>query len=401
MTWPPYPEYNDSGIDWLGEIPRHWEVKRLKDICEINNEALSEDTAPRYEMQYLDIATVDSNSRIAQPQVIDFQSAPSRARRIVRYGDTIVSTVRTYLRAVAHLPDPANNLIVSTGFAVLRPRSAILPKFLFRMIQSSAVIETIVACSQGVVYPAINQSQLSCVPVWVAPLPEQRAIASFLDRETAKIDVLIAKKERLIELLREKRAALIHDAVRDASTQTMRIGHVADQIFRPIPRRDDDVYIPVGLYNRGRGIFPKEPTIGADLGDSNFFWIENDDLILSGQFAWEGAVAVASEEEAGCVVSHRYPIIRGKPNLMETAYLFAFSRGAAGRNRPLNAGTLLKEPIPVPPMEAQACVSNHVYSERKIERIIARSVQLLEEYRTALISAAVTGKIDVREAFNE
>lgn len=189
----------------------------------------------------------------------------------------------------------------------------------------------------------------------------------------------------------------------------MRIGHVADQIFRPILRKDDDTYTPVGLYNWGRGIFHKEPTVGAELGDSSFFWLDADDLILSGQFAWEGAVALTSEKDKGCVATHRYPILRGKPGVMETAYLFAFfttktgdfllnehSRGAAGRNRPLNAGTLLKESIPVPTLETQSRVSAHVYFERRIVPVIERAIQLLQEYRTSLISAAVTGKIDVR-----
>jgi type I restriction enzyme S subunit len=71
------------------------------------------------------------------------------------------------------------------------------------------------------------------------------------------------------------------------------------------------------------------------------------------------------------------------------------SRGAAGRNRPLNANTLLKESIPVPPLEAQTRVSAHVYFERKIEPFIEKSIKLLEEYRTTLITAAVIGKIDV------
>jgi type I restriction enzyme, S subunit len=244
----------------------------------------------------------------------------------------------------------------------------------------------------------------------IPPIDEQQAIALFLDNETLRIDTLIRKKERQIELLEEKRSALIHDAIQNPRTRSMRIGHVVDRIFRPVIRREDDEYIPVGLYNRGRGIFHKEQTKGVSLGDSNFFWIKSDDLILSGQFAWEGAVALASNEEEGCVASHRYPILRGKPNLMETAYLFAFfttktgdfllnehSRGAAGRNRPLNPGTLLKESIPVPPIEAQARVSDHVYFERRIDRIVKRSIKVLQEYRTALITAAVTGQIDVRK----
>ncbi|PNK09693.1 type I restriction endonuclease subunit S, partial [Cylindrospermopsis raciborskii S06] len=86
-------------------------------------------------------------------------------------------------------------------------------QFLFRLVQSDKFVEKVVAHSEGVGYPAINPSKLICLPIWIPPLTEQQAIARFLDRETAKIDTLIAKKERLIELLKEKRTALISHAV--------------------------------------------------------------------------------------------------------------------------------------------------------------------------------------------
>jgi type I restriction enzyme S subunit len=242
------------------------------------------------------------------------------------------------------------------------------------------------------------------------PSPEQRAIAAFLDRETARIDALIEKKQRQIELLQEKRTALIHQAIHHPGTKDLRLRHVANHVLRPIDRKDEEVYTAVGLYNWARGIFHKEPKAGFDLGDSEFFWLKSDDLILSGQFAWEGAVALANEEEEGCVVSHRYPVLRGKPDLMDTAYLWAFfttkrghfflddhSRGAAGRNRPLNINTLSKEVIPVPPLIEQRKVAEHVYFERRFKKVIASSIDLLQKYRAALISAVVTGKIDVRK----
>jgi type I restriction enzyme S subunit len=244
----------------------------------------------------------------------------------------------------------------------------------------------------------------------IPPLQEQQKIAAFLDRETERIDTLIAKKERQVELLKEKRSALVHEAIYNAGTRNLRLGAVADHVCRAVNRSDEQLYVPIGLYNWGRGIFHKEPTQGADLGDSDFFWVKPDDLVISGQFAWEGAVALVGVKEAGCVATHRYPILRGKPGLLDTAYLLAFfttrtgsfllnehSRGAAGRNRPLNLGTLMKETIPVPPMEAQVCVSKHVYFERQFGRVVVDSLELLREYRTALISAAVTGKIDVRK----
>jgi type I restriction enzyme S subunit len=147
-----------------------------------------------------------------------------------------------------------------------------------------------------------------------------------------------------------------------------------------------------------------------DMGESDFFWIEEGDLIISGQFAWEGAVAMAGKAETGCVVSHRYPVIRGIPGVALTEYLFGLlctnhgdfllnenSRGAAGRNRPLNIRSLLKERIPVPSMQIQETVARAIHSRAVLFHEISNAIDLLQERRTALISAAVTGQIDVRQ----
>ncbi|RLD05858.1 MAG: restriction endonuclease subunit S, partial [Chloroflexi bacterium] len=211
--WKRYPAYRDSGVEWLGEVPEGWEVKRLKNIADINSEVLPETTDPNFELQYVDISNVDSRGMILDAQDMRFEDAPSRARRIVRHGDTIISTVRTYLKAIAFIENPPNNLIVSTGFAVLRAHEGIDPKYLFALAMCEPFVETVMANSVGVGYPAISPTVLACLPTWLPPLPEQRAIAAFLDRETAKIDALAAKKERLVELLKEKRTALISHAV--------------------------------------------------------------------------------------------------------------------------------------------------------------------------------------------
>src|SRR5579864_173529 len=116
-----YPVYKDSRVEWLGEIPTHWEVKRLKHLATLNPESLMEDTAPTREMVYVDIGGVDSLGRIFEREQLTFATAPSRARRLVRDGDVIVSTVRTYLRAIAPISDPEPGMVVSTGFAVVRP----------------------------------------------------------------------------------------------------------------------------------------------------------------------------------------------------------------------------------------------------------------------------------------
>ena len=102
-TLKPYPSYRPSAVPWLGEVPEHWEVRRLKHAVQINPETLSEDTDPEYVFDYMDINSVGTGHLSTPPVRQVFGDAPSRARRVVRRGDTTISTVRTYLKAVFHL----------------------------------------------------------------------------------------------------------------------------------------------------------------------------------------------------------------------------------------------------------------------------------------------------------
>ena len=146
-----YPKYKQSGVEWLGDVPEHWEMKRLKYQSSINDQALPETNNPDYELLYVDISSVDPVQGIVQKESITFENASSRARRIVRSGDTIVSTVRTYLRAISPVKNPEPNLIVSTGFAVIRPKG-IYPDYLSAVIRAPYFIEEVVSRSAGVSY---------------------------------------------------------------------------------------------------------------------------------------------------------------------------------------------------------------------------------------------------------
>jgi type I restriction enzyme S subunit len=242
------------------------------------------------------------------------------------------------------------------------------------------------------------------------PRQEQVAIGSFLDRETRKIDALLEEQQALIELLNEKVTAVVLSSIRSPETKELRLENAATVIARLVDQRAGELYKPIGIFNRGRGLFHKDPREVDDMGDSDFYWIEEGDLIISGQFAWEGAVALAGKDEAACVVSHRYPVLRGKPGIALTEYLLALlltehgdfllnenSRGAAGRNRPLNINSLLKEKVPIPDMQTQEKVAQAVHRRSKLLSEMSSQVGLLKERRDALVSAAVSGQIDVRK----
>ena len=148
-----------------------------------------ETTDPALELTYVDISSVNAIEGIDANEEMIFENAPSRARRIVRDGDTIVSTVRTYLGAIAPIRSPRSNTIVSTGFAVVRPRN-VKPSFMSYALRESGFVEAIVTRSVGVSYPAINPSEIGNIPFELPPSDEQLSIVSFLDRETSRIDTL-------------------------------------------------------------------------------------------------------------------------------------------------------------------------------------------------------------------
>lgn len=412
-----YPAYKPSGMEWVGDIPEHWEVHRLKHVASIQFSSVDKHTIEGEEpVRLCNYVDVYYNDFIKEG--LEFMPATATrseiARFQLRHGDVLVtkdSESWDDIAVPAYVAEEIDGVLCGYHLAHIRPDlRKLIGEYLFRAFRSCGINDQFRVATNGITRFGLGKYWLDNGLFPVPPLKEQRTIASFLDRETARIDALIEKKQRQIELLQEKRSALVHLAIHNPDTQNLRLSYVADKISRPINRQDEKVYTPVGLYNWARGIFHKEPMAGIDLGDSDFFWVKADDLILSGQFAWEGAVALASKEEDGCVVSHRYPVVCGKPELIDTAFLWAFftskhghflldnhSRGAAGRNRPLNINTLMKEVIPVPPLNEQKKVADHVYFESKFKKIMNCSIELLQEHRTSLISAAVTGKIDVRK----
>lgn len=203
----------DSGVEWLGKVPAHWEIKRVKHISSINDEVLTDSFDPNEEIEYVDIGSVSLENGVEKTELMKFSEAPSRARRKVRDGDIIVSTVRTYLKAIAWITNPQANLICSTGFAVIRPGDNYLPSFANFSIQSCYFIDEVISRSVGVSYPAINSSDIGFIKLPVPSVEEQNAISTYLTEETNKIDSLIIKARQSIELAKEHRSALISAAV--------------------------------------------------------------------------------------------------------------------------------------------------------------------------------------------
>lgn len=440
--YPAYPTYKPSGVEWLGDVPEHWEVKRLKNVVSLNPETLAENCDPDYLITYIDISNVNSSGQVLESQQFRFEDAPSRARRIARHGDTIISTVRTYLRAIAFVENPPENLVVSTGFAVLRPKYRILPEYLNKLVQSDIWIEYVVSHSEGVGYPAINPNELAGLPIWIPPLSEQRQIATFLDRETARIDRLIARKERLIALLQERRSALISRAVTKGLNPDAPMKDSGVEWIGEIPAHWEVKRLKHITKVTGGGTPSKEK---LEYWDGEIPWVSPKDMKADLISQAEDSITQLGLQESASslippnrvllvvrsgILKHTLPVgintisvainqdmkalspvvsvgvwylawlLRG---LSDQILLFCSSLGATVDSLEMKA--VLDLQLPLPALGEQHQIADFVDRETtRIDNLVERiylSIKNNREHRTALISAAVTGKIDVRGQVSE
>lgn len=207
--------FRNSGVSYLkDEIPQEWLTKPLKHCAKINRASLPETTDEDYEFNYIEIGAVSTGILVEQPTRIRYGTAPSRARRIVQKGDTIISTVRTYLKAVYFISEDMPDLVASTGFAVLSPKDFIEPEFLSYAVQSNYFVDCVTANSVGVAYPAIAETKLAAFKIVAPPsLEEQKEIVAEIKKETFELDKGIDRSRKQIELIREYHRRLVSDVV--------------------------------------------------------------------------------------------------------------------------------------------------------------------------------------------
>ncbi len=444
MRWRHYHQYKPSGVEWLGEVPENWHIIRLKYTSSLNDEVLSEGTDPDYEIQYVDISSVDASEGIKKKEIMRFEEAPSRARRRVRDGDVIISTVRTYLRAIAPIHNPEENLIVSTGFAVVRPIKGVNSHFVAYALRAPYFVEAVVARSVGVSYPAVNASEIGDLKIALPTDSEQSAITAFLDRETARIDALMEKKQRQIELLQEKRAALISHAVTKGLDPSAPLKDSGVEWLGQIPANWEikklKYLVEGGLIN---GLFKKKEFFGSGIKLVNVFDVYRRNFLIdhtsldrveadkveqskyavrSGDiFFVRSSLKLEGVGRSVCALEIEEPtvfechVVRGRPiqPKISPKFLIHFLNSTYAINRFISLANLVTMAtidqdkiksleVPLPPRDEQdkimAFLERETETMEKLEKSITKSIEKLKEHRTALISAAVTGKIDVREA---
>ena len=190
-----------------GLLPDGWRRVRLSDVATVNQAVLPASTPADAEIAYLDIASIRETGHIDEPVMLRMSEAPSRARRCVRSGDILVSTVRPYLRAFALVKDAPENLVASTGFAVVSPRPGVDTDLVYQQILSTQFVEYLVPLMTGTNYPAISAESVAAFEFPLPPDAEQRAIAQTL----AALDETIERAETVIERVTDAKQALARE----------------------------------------------------------------------------------------------------------------------------------------------------------------------------------------------
>ncbi|MBS1769296.1 MAG: restriction endonuclease subunit S [Acidobacteria bacterium] len=432
MSFPPYPKYKPSGVEWLGDVPEHWEVWKMAHAFSV----IGSGTTPRTDNRtYYDegdipwVNTGDLNDGIleaCEKHITRYALAEHSSLKLYAPESILIAMYGATIGKLGRLSFPAT---VNQACCVLSGISSIDPSYIFFWFVG--LRQQILSLATGGGQPNISQDIIRSLRVGCPPLVEQTQIAAFLDRETGKIDELVAEQRRLIELLKEKRQAVISHAVTrglnpNAPTKPSGIqwlGNIPEhweilatkRFFRLIvePAPNDNDFELLSIYT-DIGVRPRKEleAKGNKATTTDGYWkVKMGDIIVNKLLAWMGAIGVSNYDG---VTSPAYDILRKTRPLEPRYFDYLFrcgicftefrrhSRGIMDMRLRLYFEEFGQLPMPFPPDKEQVEIVAFLEGETaKLDALTAeaeRAIELLQERRTALISSAVTGKIDVRNA---
>ena len=444
----PYPATKHSGVEWLGALPEHWDMRRLRNavtmrVSNVDKHVRKGETPVRL-CNYVDVYKHDCIS-----QRIDFMRATATLEEIAQFrleeGDVLItkdSETWDDIGVPAVVTEPAEDLISGYHLALLRPFANVLVgAYLLRALQSKGLAHQFHVEAKGVTRFGLSHVGIKSVWLAVPPLPEQAAIVRFLDHADRRIRRYIRAKQKLIALLEERKQAIIREAVTgqtDVRTglphkrykrtgvgwlravpehwTIRRLGQIARVFNGATPSRAKSAYWESGTVpwlnsskvNEEVVVEPSELVTEQAFRECSIAVAPAGAVILGlvgqgrtrGMSALLGIEATISQNLAAIVPK---PVVDGRflHRLLTAFYENVREMGRGGNQEALNCDLVSRLRLPVPPRLEQMEILGRVDSAvqklaRSIERV-AEEVWLVREYRTRLIADVVTGRLDVRE----
>jgi len=432
----PYPTYKDSGIEWLRDIPAHWEVKRLKRTVQFKGGGTPAKDNLEYwrgEIPWVSPKDMKVSLVLDTEDKITTDAIRESATRLVPAGAVLIVVRSGILVHSIPVALAGCDVTLNQDLKAMIPRSELVSKYLMYFISGMQRELLVEWKKEGA---TVESLELDAVASTQTPLPsidEQHAIAAFLDREMARIDALVAKKERLTELLQEKRTALITRAVTKGLDLNVPMKDSGVEWVGEIPEQWDVKKVKrLCLVRRGASPRPIDDPIYFD-DEGEYAWVRIADVTASERYLERttqrlstlGKSKSVALEPGDLFVSIAATV--GKPVITKIKccihdgfvyfvglhenreflfYLFSCGEpykglGKQGTQLNLNTDTIGDIYLPRPTCAEQEAIVQFLDRETaRIDALVAKvqdAIDRLKELRSALISAAVTGKIDVRE----
>jgi type I restriction enzyme S subunit len=441
VSFPRYPAYKDSGAEWLGAVPRHWTVQRADAVVDTVRDTVEAEALSGFVVFHYSIPVVQATGDGQEEDGSDIDSS----KLVVASPQVLVSKLNPRKGTVCVAMPRGLLTVASSEFVPLVPRNAEL-HYVAWVAQCESYRQRLEALVQSATksHQRVLPSDIVKFQWAFPPLAEQSAIAAFLDRETAKIDALVAEQRRLMELLKEKRQAAIAHAVtkglnpdapmKDSGVEWLgevpahwtigrikRVMSSIEQGWSPqcesfaVESPGEWGVLKVGCVNGGIFTPEENKVLPVELEPIPALALSAGDLLVSRANTRElvGSAAVALTDYPNLMLCDKIYRLRFLPEEADPRFVAFYLGCAAARGQiELDAtgasasmvniaqSALTELLMPTPPLAEQRAIIASVDRELELLRAMStearHSVDLLIERRSALISAAVTGQIDVR-----
>ena len=421
-----YAEYQDSGIEWLGEIPSHWDVKRLGSFFEERREKVSDVDYPAL--------SVTKNGIVPQLDTAAKTDAGDN-RKLVKVNDFVINSRSDRKGSSGISPYTGSVSLISI---VMEPHR-IYPAYAHHLLRSYPFQEEFYRYGKGIVADlwSTNSSEMKNILLPDIPIIEQQKIASFLDHETSKIDSLIAKQEKLIELLKEKRQAVISHAVTKGLNPDVAMKDSGVEWLGQVPEHWQKKILKYIVSQQGGGTPDKS---NLSFWDGDIPWVSPKDMKVDYISTSQDKITVKAIEQSstklvpigsvlmvvrGMILIHSVPVALTQEavtinqdmkalipnNDLDSEYFLYLLKGlkdylldyvetSGHGTKCLGSDDFMNMPLFLPNVEEQKNIVQYIKNKSEVfDSLINKAesaIQLMQERRTALISSAVTGKIDVR-----
>lgn len=381
-------------------MPDHWHETTLGEVAALNSESVrGQDEG--FKFRYVDIGSVSASSGISTDSLESHElgTAPSRAQRIIRSADVLVSTVRPNLRAFAQVPAELDGEVASTGFAVVRARDRVEPGFVWVLVRSEAFVGHLIERATGSNYPAVKSADVGSFAFALPPLQEQRRIVDLV----RSIDTYIDSLETQIETTRTARSALLSELLSNPGDdwKETTLGEVGEVNPKEAPLAEDAPFVPMDAVNVGQRWVeytePRGTRSGARARAGDVLFARITPCLENGK------TAQVQREIDRCGGSTEFIVLRGTERLdPDFLYFWATDRnvreraanlmtGSTGRQR-LSPKDLASMTLSVPPISEQRRIVDLVGSFDEQISSLESQVESVRALRSGVLSELLSGE---------